>query len=364
SGRTPASFDAEPTNQQTREDVANQPEFTKLTSIIIKNSTSEEEMGAKMWVPAPEKIKKEDDNVASLLDSLRLIKAVKIDQPDLPIELTIEPLMKKTVNLNVMKGRFVLANQVPSPATSSSSGRGNQTGKDVIAVILDEESTDDVRLAKELGVDHFGGKDLLDRLQKQNDSNLPCIPKAQDPKYLQQCGEQEDVIQELSQLNLIIPSEKRGTMSENLNELIMNSKNSIDWLVKKKPTANNDKPTQPSDGASTSPVKAPKVNKKTPQNEIDSFISIPVGSIQMSLIHLEQNISDFLSMISNLTQFGTSSTSNTPKSTTSTPGASDNPNNNNETKPKSNFKSGRPIKKPGIHKATLTVKGIPAITVI
>ncbi|KAI9624900.1 hypothetical protein KEM48_008622 [Puccinia striiformis f. sp. tritici PST-130] len=267
--------------------------------------------GAKMWVPAPEKIKKEDDNVASLLDSLRLIKAVKIDQPDLPIELTIEPLMKKTVNLNVMKGRFVLANQVPSPATSSSSGRGNQTGKDVIAVILDEESTDDVRLAKELGVDHFGGKDLLDR-----------------------CGEQEDVIQDLSQLNLIIPSEKRGTMSENLNELIMNSKNSIDWLVKKKPTANDDKPIQPSDGASTSPVKAPK------------------------------NISDFLSMISNLTQFGTSSTSNAPKSTTSTSGTSDNPNNNNETKPKSNFKSGRPIKKPGIHKATLTVKGIPAITVI
>ncbi|KAH9470380.1 hypothetical protein MJO28_003748 [Puccinia striiformis f. sp. tritici] len=323
--------------------------------------------GAKMWVPAPEKIKKEDDNVASLLDSLRLIKAVKIDQPDLPIELTIEPLMKKTVNLNVMKGRFVLANQVPSPATSSSSGRGNQTGKDVIAVILDEESTDDVRLAKELGVDHFGGKDLLDRILAEEIKPTKLLVHSKSPKIqniFNSAESKKTLFKTLSQLNLIIPSEKRGTMSENLNELIMNSKNSIDWLVKKKPTANDDKPIQPSDGASTSPVKAPKVNKKTPQNEIDSFISIPVGSIQMSLIHLEQNISDFLSMISNLTQFGTSSTSNAPKSTTSTSGTSDNPNNNNETKPKSNFKSGRPIKKPGIHKATLTVKGIPAITVI
>jgi hypothetical protein len=88
---------------------------------------------------------------------------VKIDQPDLPIELTIEPLMKKTVNANVLKGRFVLTNPVPSLA-SSSSGQSNESGKDVIAVILDDQSTDDVRLAKELGVDHFGGQDLLDRV--------------------------------------------------------------------------------------------------------------------------------------------------------------------------------------------------------
>ncbi|KAI9611019.1 hypothetical protein H4Q26_008866 [Puccinia striiformis f. sp. tritici PST-130] len=279
--------------------------------------------GAKMWVPAPEKIKKEDDNVASLLDSLRLIKAVKIDQPDLPIELTIEPLMKKTVNLNVMKGRFVLANQVPSPATSSSSGRGNQTGKDVIAVILDEESTDDVRLAKELGVDHFGGKDLLDR-----------------------CGEQEDVIQDFITVESNYPiGEARNDVRE-LERVIMNSKNSIDWLVKKKPTANNDKPT----------------------------------NHQMVLRHLQskplkQNISDFLSMISNLTQFGTSSTSNTPKSTTSTPGLQTtliitmkrnlNPTSNLVDRSKNLlFSSPLKLSTAGIHKATLTVKGIPAITVI
>ncbi|EFP86684.2 uncharacterized protein PGTG_13066 [Puccinia graminis f. sp. tritici CRL 75-36-700-3] len=311
--------------------------------------------GAKMWVPVPQKAKTEPDNLAPLLDSLRLVKAVKIDQPDLPIELTIEPLMKKTVNANVLKGRFVLTNPVPSPA-SSSSGQNNESGKDVIAVILDDQSADDVRLAKELGVDHFGGQDLLDRILAEEVKPTKLLVHSKSPKIqniFTSSESKKTLFKTLSQLNLIIPSEKRGTMSENLNELIMNSKNSIDWLVKKKPTT--EKPIQPSDPTSSSPVKAAKVNNKNSKNQIDSFISIPVGSIQMNLIHLEQNISDFLSMVSNLTQFGTASTTTASKSSS-----------NSDTLPKlkSNFKSGRPIKKPGIYKATLTVKGIPPITVI
>ena len=71
--------------------------------------------------------------------------------------------MKKSVNANVLKGRFVLPNPVPSPASPSSAQNLSPT-KDLIAVILDDQSPDDVRLARDLGVDHVGGQDLLDRV--------------------------------------------------------------------------------------------------------------------------------------------------------------------------------------------------------
>lgn len=307
-----------------------------------------------MWVAVAEKIKSEQANVAPLLDSLRLVKAVKIDQPDLPIELTIEPLMKKTVNANVLKGRYVLTHPVPS----SSSGPNSQPGKDVIAVILDDQSAEDVRLAKELGVDHFGGQDLLDRILAEEIKPTKLLVHSKTPKIqniFAHSDNKKSLFKTLARLNLIIPSEKRGTMSDNLSELILNSKNSIDWLVKKKPSA--DKPVQPSDPPSSS-AQAPKPNNaKSSKHPIDSFISIPVGSVQMNLVHLEQNISDFLSMVSNLTQFGTASTTSSSKPAST-------PNVNSQPRVKSNFKSGRPIKKPGIHKATLTVAGIPPITVI
>lgn len=325
--------------------------------------------GAKMWVPVPERGRTEQENVAPLLDSLRLIKALNIHQPDLPIELTIEPLMKKTVNANVLKGRFVLPNPVPSPA-SQSSAQNQAPGKDVIAVILDDQSPDDVRLARDLGVDHFGGQNLLDRILAEEIKPTKLLVHTRSPKIQNMFTSAESkktMFKTLAGLNLVIPSEKRGTMSEDLRALIINSKASIDWLVKKKPCGSH----TPSGGQSaSSPAKTPQAKTaKNSHNHIDSFIAIPIGSIQMNLVHLEQNISDFLSMVSNLTQFGTSSSSSvvSPKATTpssSSSSSSTGATNNNQPRHRATFKSGRPIKKPGIYKATLSVKGIPAITVI
>ncbi|PLW12971.1 hypothetical protein PCASD_20986 [Puccinia coronata f. sp. avenae] len=311
---------------------------TRCTQLVFSR-------GAKMWVPVPEKTKTEQENVATLLDSLRLIKAVKIDQPDLPIELTIEPMMKKTVNANVLKGRFVLPNPVPTPA-SSSTNQNEELGKDVIAVILDDQSVEDVRLVKELGVDHFGGQDLLDRILAEEIKPTKLLVHSKSPKIqniFMSSENKKTLFKTLARLNLIIPSEKRGTMSEDLHSLVMNSKSSIDWLVKKKDVPESmatAEALQPSDPAAK-PAKTK--NSKSSKNIIDSFISIPVGSVQMNLVHLEQNVADFLGMVSNLTQFGTASSSSTSSKPTS---SSPDPNNqNSQPKLKSTFKSGRPIKK-------------------
>jgi len=322
--------------------------------------------GAKMWVPVPERGRTEQENVASLLDSLRLIKALNIHQPDLPIELTIEPVMKKSVNANVLKGRFVLPNPVPSPA-SPSSAQNLSPAKDLIAVILDDQSPDDVRLARDLGVDHVGGQDLLDRILAEEIKPTKLLVHTRSPKIQNMFTSAESkktMFKRLAELGLMIPSEKRGTMSVDLSGLISNSKASIDWQVQKKK-----KPLQtPSDGppAKTPPPSSPKTPKNSP-HLIDSFIAIPVGSVQMHLVHLEQNIAHFLSMVSNLTQFGTSASSSSSAVSPKTPSSSspDAPLSNlPKHKSTSPFKSGRPIKKPGIYKATVSVKGIPPITVI
>lgn len=310
-----------------------------------------------MWVPVPEKIKTNRDNVASLVDSLRLIKAIKIDQPDLPIELTIEPLTKKTVNSNVLKGRYILPNPIPTPSSRENDGKKHE-----IAVILDESSAEDIKTAKQLGADHFGGQNLLDRILAEEIKPTKLLVHSRTPKIQNIFNNSENkktLFKTLSKLNIMIPSEKRGTMSDDLRELILNSKSSIDWMLQKKTTIERPDPQQvPASNGHSKPQKVSKPNKNS-NAQIDSFISIPVGSVQMSLTDLEHNISDFLSTVSNLTQFGNAS-SNSPTPTT----PSTTPTTHTNLQPRINFKSGRPVKRPGIHKAILNAKGIPSIAIV
>ncbi|MBW0536226.1 hypothetical protein O181_075941 [Austropuccinia psidii MF-1] len=270
--------------------------------------------GAKMWVQAPGKrTSKQDNFVGPLIDNLRLLKAMKIGYPDLPIRLTIEPQLKKTINANVLKGRFILPNQIPAPTTDSS--KTNTNNQEVIALIINEQSTEDVKLAKELGVDHVGGPSLIDTIM--NGDITPTKLLCHTTDNLEKLILKNPKVSKFLGQKGLIPSEKRGTVSSNLKDLILSSKFSIDWSLQN--------------------LQKDKKQAKDSHDELN--ISIIVGSIQMNLIQIEQNIDQFLNQISQISQFG------------------------KFTQPIS-FKTGRPIKRSGIKRAMVSVDGLPQLTVI
>lgn len=71
--------------------------------------------------------------------------------------MTIQPMLKKEVNANVLRGRIFLPNDVP---------KDEDAHKEIIAVIV-KEGSPEAKLATKLGADHVGDKDLIEQVFTQ-----------------------------------------------------------------------------------------------------------------------------------------------------------------------------------------------------
>ncbi|KAH9825199.1 ribosomal protein L1-like protein [Melampsora americana] len=201
----------------------------------------------------------------------------------------IQPLLKKEVNSNVMRGRIFLPNEIP---------KDSDVPEEILAVIVKEDSTD-AKLAIQLGANHVGDKKLIEQIVEGviNPTKLLCHPD-----QLPLLVKNSSVAKVLGRKGLI-PSEKRGTVSTDIAKLIQDAKGALDWSLE----------------SSTDLIKA------------------ELGKVGMGLREIEENVMALVDVVGDIAHGG-----------------------NGVLRP---YKSGRPIKRPGVKKVTVTVTGGPQITV-
>ncbi|CAH7686155.1 ribosomal protein L1-like protein [Phakopsora pachyrhizi] len=134
-----------------------------------------------------------------------------------------------------MRGRLFLPNQLPKLKSA-------EEDEELIAIIWpietlikdfnkDQKKTEHQiylnDLSESLGVDHIGGKELIDQIieGKINPTKLLCHPD-----LLPLLIKDSRVAKVLGPRGLI-PSEKRGTVSTDLNRLVQDAKGSLDWVM-------------------------------------------------------------------------------------------------------------------------------------
>lgn len=135
--------------------------------------------GAKMWVKAVKRPKKVQPGLAgSLQETVRMLQ-VRLHPPrsgsflasdarhlrtaqalqplrsDVPIDLSIEPALSRSVNLNALKGRIFLPFDVPTD---------DKQQKVTIAVIVSDDLPE-AEVARRLGADFVGGSSLVTRVR-------------------------------------------------------------------------------------------------------------------------------------------------------------------------------------------------------
>ncbi|KAG0147133.1 hypothetical protein CROQUDRAFT_656415 [Cronartium quercuum f. sp. fusiforme G11] len=169
-----------------------------------------------------------------------------------------------------------------------------------VIAVVVKEDSSDAKLATKLGANYVGDKKLIEQIVEGAINPTKLLCH---PDQLPLLIRNSTVAKALGQKGLI-PSEKRGTVSSDIAKLIQDAKGALDWSLDSK----------------TGLVKA------------------DIAKVGMGLREIEQNVMAIVDVVGDIAHGGSGALRA--------------------------YKSGRPLKRVGVKKVTVTVTGGPQITVL